>query len=381
MMTLIGLPRTLPPKSSTAICAAVTEPWPVGVEAGPFMSVSTPILTTSSESCASASDKGSSTAASAARIDKRMIESKPSSRGTIAAAPFLDRLRSRTPHVQSIGAGRQSGGEPDLTGGGRVVAAELAGALRQPPVAEEAHQRLHRGPEIAALARQEIEAFPGQRDKIEPRNLCSRARSNAAIGAAVADRRGKVRSRQAGRLEPLQVLQRCAGMRQQCLEQKLGTGAWLAYRHGGPRAERVGDVLQIFRIAHREQHALLSPGKSDQQGVVKAGQGTDSRDVDIADSTRAVVELVDAVEMHGSGDHFATLQPVDAARRAFIQRGQPGTRFLQRPVQQIVLAATDDRGRLRWLHASRPGHAGHHPEVQFVAREYAFTGAFAAGNR
>ena len=48
-MTVIGLPRTLPPKSSTAICAAVTEPWPVGVEAGPFMSVSTPILTTSSE--------------------------------------------------------------------------------------------------------------------------------------------------------------------------------------------------------------------------------------------------------------------------------------------------------------------------------------------
>jgi hypothetical protein len=43
------LSSTLPPKSSTAICAAVTEPWPVGVDAGPFMSVSTPILTTSSE--------------------------------------------------------------------------------------------------------------------------------------------------------------------------------------------------------------------------------------------------------------------------------------------------------------------------------------------
>src|SRR5450756_998471 len=54
MMTLIGLPSTLPPKSSTAICAAVTDPWPVGVEAGPFMSVRTPILTTSSETCASA---------------------------------------------------------------------------------------------------------------------------------------------------------------------------------------------------------------------------------------------------------------------------------------------------------------------------------------
>src|SRR5881227_1729276 len=53
-MMLIGLPRTLPPKSSTAIWAAVTEPCPVGVEAGPVMSVSTPILTIPSEICAEA---------------------------------------------------------------------------------------------------------------------------------------------------------------------------------------------------------------------------------------------------------------------------------------------------------------------------------------
>ncbi|KAH2775476.1 hypothetical protein KXW38_002021, partial [Aspergillus fumigatus] len=33
--TASSKPSTLPPKSSIAICAAVTEPWPVGVEAGP----------------------------------------------------------------------------------------------------------------------------------------------------------------------------------------------------------------------------------------------------------------------------------------------------------------------------------------------------------
>src|SRR5437667_9596646 len=64
-MRLIGLPSTLPPKSSIAICAAVTEPWPVGVAAGPFMSVSTPILTTSSEICASAAVDASIAAAHA----------------------------------------------------------------------------------------------------------------------------------------------------------------------------------------------------------------------------------------------------------------------------------------------------------------------------
>src|ERR1019366_6613546 len=69
MMTLIGLPSTLPPKSSTAICAAVTEPWPVGVDAGPFMSVRTPILTMSSETWASADGDDKTAAANAASMD------------------------------------------------------------------------------------------------------------------------------------------------------------------------------------------------------------------------------------------------------------------------------------------------------------------------
>src|SRR3954468_3965493 len=318
MMTLIGLPSTLPPKSSTAICAAVTEPCPVGVEAGPFMSVSTPILTTSSDICASAPDHGNSAAASAVSTDKRMVEITPSSRN-IAAALFLERLRSRPFLVQSIGAGRQSGGEADLTGGSGVITAELAGALRQPLVAEEAHQRLHRRPEVAALAGQEIETLPGQRDEIEPRGLRCCARGNATIRTAVTDRRRKVRRCQAGRLEPFQILQGCPGTRQQSFEQQLGTAARLAYRHGGARAEHVGDALQTFRIPHRQQQALLAPGKSDQQSVVQAGQGADRRDVDIADGlAAAVVKLVDAREMHGSGDHLAALQPVDAARRALI---------------------------------------------------------------
>jgi hypothetical protein len=45
----IGLPNTLPPKSSTAIRTAVTAPSPDSQENWPDMSVSTPILTASSE--------------------------------------------------------------------------------------------------------------------------------------------------------------------------------------------------------------------------------------------------------------------------------------------------------------------------------------------
>src|ERR1700754_13665 len=73
-MMLIGLPSTLPPKSSTAICAAVTEPWPVGVEAGPFMSVNTPILTTPSDTCACAADDDSATIVSATSRDNVLAD-------------------------------------------------------------------------------------------------------------------------------------------------------------------------------------------------------------------------------------------------------------------------------------------------------------------
>src|ERR1700710_1602992 len=84
-MTVIGLPSTLPPKSSTAICAAVTEPCPVGVDAGPFMSVSTPILTTSSDTCASAAGADSSNAA-------RVVSAKRVLAGMSCLLPWVRRI-------------------------------------------------------------------------------------------------------------------------------------------------------------------------------------------------------------------------------------------------------------------------------------------------
>src|SRR5215471_10633346 len=53
-MISIFLPRTVPPKSSAAICAATTEPIPLKSEYRPDMSARTPIFTTSFESCACA---------------------------------------------------------------------------------------------------------------------------------------------------------------------------------------------------------------------------------------------------------------------------------------------------------------------------------------
>src|SRR5712671_2490717 len=97
-MMLIGLPSTLPPKSSTAICAAVTEPWPVGVEAGPFISVRTPILTTSSEIWASAACDDKAAAANAPSTDIFLAEIKtvlPLSLGALAILPDRELELSR----------------------------------------------------------------------------------------------------------------------------------------------------------------------------------------------------------------------------------------------------------------------------------------------
>src|SRR3954465_7885209 len=105
-MTLIGLPSTLPPKSSTAICAAVTEPCPVGVEAGPFMSLRTPILTTLSEISACAAVVTSSAAAAHAASLKE-LSCNPSSKYRHDAVVFLGSA-GRSAYLQSIHVGRQS---------------------------------------------------------------------------------------------------------------------------------------------------------------------------------------------------------------------------------------------------------------------------------
>src|SRR5258708_38924687 len=71
----IGLPSTLPPKSSAAIWAAMTEPGPARSEYAPVMSVSAPTFTTPSEICATAEPAAqqASAAARAARDRFRSI--------------------------------------------------------------------------------------------------------------------------------------------------------------------------------------------------------------------------------------------------------------------------------------------------------------------
>src|SRR5262249_22535911 len=70
-----GLPKTLPPKSSMAICTAATEPGPSAPDEGPDMSVRTPIFTTSSETCALAGSVAAIDNAASATSHKRCMRS------------------------------------------------------------------------------------------------------------------------------------------------------------------------------------------------------------------------------------------------------------------------------------------------------------------
>src|SRR5450631_4393226 len=175
-ITVTGLPNTLPPKSSTAICAAVTEPWPVGVEAGPFMSVSTPILTTSSEIWARADGGERTAAANAASMVSCLVEITdvlPLPSGALArcltgslARPAAVLAFNSQPASTELA---RSGGEPDLTCHRQVVTGELGGPRFQSLLLRESNQRLDRWLEKAALPHQQVEVLRQQRHKIEPR--------------------------------------------------------------------------------------------------------------------------------------------------------------------------------------------------------------------
>src|SRR5712672_2317633 len=277
-MMLIGLPSTLPPKSSTAICAAVTEPWPVGVDAGPFMSVRTPILTTSSEIWARAACDDKTAAANAPSTDIFLAEIKtvlPLSFGTLAV--LLDRelelgrqdvlaIILRSASTELTGSGR----EADLAGGRRVVAGKFRRALLQPLLTDKADQCLNRWPEIAALPHQQIKILPQQRDEIEARRFRRGAGRDAAIRLAAADGNGEIGTRETRRIEPPQILGSGAGARQQHVVQHPRTSAGLPDGHLRAGDKDIGQAEQMFRIARSNQKALLTPREGDQHRIMQA---------------------------------------------------------------------------------------------------------------
>jgi hypothetical protein len=87
------------------------------------------------------------------------------------------------------------------------------------------------------------------------------------------------------------------------------------------------------------------------------------------------------VEVHCHGHHLVALQALEPARAALAHRSQARAGFAQTPIQQLVLAAADDRRRLRDQHAGRTRQSRQHPEVELVPREEPLSGHLGAGDR
>ena len=82
------------------------------------------------------------------------------------------------------------------------------------------------------------------------------------------------------------------------------------------------------------------------------------------------------------GGHDLALQEATITGLAALRQDrETGAALDQRPLQQRIMAATDDRRRIGRDHAERPGHAREQPAVQIAARKQPLAGDLRARDR
>src|SRR5215213_8907039 len=119
--TSMGLPSTVPPKSSTAMRAATTDPGPVLSDWPALISESTPILTTSSEIWACAAADPSATARRAQRRDSSFIAWPPRLRKPCSPGQDVCQAAYRLARPLEPGSETNVERKPDRNGrGGRA---------------------------------------------------------------------------------------------------------------------------------------------------------------------------------------------------------------------------------------------------------------------
>ncbi len=88
-----------------------------------------------------------------------------------------------------------------------------------------------------------------------------------------------------------------------------------------------------------------------------------------------------ACRVHGGGDGLAGGETIEACFAADRERGKAGAALAQSPFQQRVVAAADDRRRLRPRQPGRPRHAGGQPVIEFGLGEQPAAGDLGARHR
>ena len=163
----------------------------------------------------------------------------------------------------------------------------------------------------------------------------------------------------------------CATQRQQ---QQLRAGALRTQRQSRALCGDAGDVAQLERIAGGDDEPLLAPRERDQHRVVQAGRNGDRLRV------RRIVVAIEPMQVDRGRDHLAAREPLQSGLAAFRQAREPRAAFAQRPFQQRIVAAADDRRRRRMGKRGRPGIPGGEPAIERRLRKQPFAGHLRAGH-
>ena len=139
--------------------------------------------------------------------------------------------------------------------------------------------------------------------------------------------------------------------------------------------DHVVDAADLERIAGRQQQALLAAAEGDHHRVLQIAAAANGGNIGIG------FRVFQGMQVHGGGNRLAGGEAVEAGFAADRERGEPGAAFAQRPFQQRVVAAADDRRRLRTRHAGRPRNAGGEPAIELGLGKQPAAGDLGAGHR
>ena len=133
--------------------------------------------------------------------------------------------------------------------------------------------------------------------------------------------------------------------------------------------------LRLERIARRDQDALLAPRKCNDDRIMQSRRVGDAIDIG-----RFVI-AIETMQMDGRNHHLAPRQPPQAFLDSFGQAREAAIAFAQRPFQQRIVTAADDRRRGHLRQAGGRDQAGGHPAVERGARKQPAPRHLAAGHR
>ena len=174
----------------------------------------------------------------------------------------------------------------------------------------------------------------------------------------------------------MQIFARDAGARQQREQQQLRAGAGRTLRHARARRARPTAIsLKPSGLPGATRMPCSRRAKAITTASCNPGASATAVDIGL------LVIAVETVQMDCRDHHFATHQPPQSFLASFREAREAAAAFAQRPFQQRILTAADDRRRSRMRKNGRRNQARRHPAVERGARKQPAPGHLGAGHR